>query len=319
MWLIELKLKDLRLYRTRVLLLSTIILFVAVACGGDESPPANPTVASAQNTNQTNTSNSVSVADNNSSTLLTGDTIASVNGVPITQIDFDRAFVRIAGNSTASDNNTLAIQVLNALIEQEVIAQSSTKLGIAVSDADVDAEIASLQQGLNGTSWEEWLVNNQYTEVELRAALHNSIVTNHVRDNVIAQLGEQVEHVHARHILVKTEAEAQSVLDRLAGGEDFASLAATLSLDVTTRDYGGDLGWFIREELLDVSLADTAFAIDAGQITGPVITRLGYHILQTLEKEERIIEPERMPLLIENVFNRWLEGELLSATVVRNQ
>jgi peptidyl-prolyl cis-trans isomerase C len=304
------------LYRTRVYLLSIIIMVVAVACGGDESSSsANPLAISAENTNQTDSSQPVPITDNNSSTTA----IASVNGVSIAQVEFDRAFVRIAGNSTAADNSALAIQVLNVLIEQEVIAQASTQLGIAVSDAEIDAEITGLQQGLNGIPWDQWLVNNQYTEDELRAALRNSIITNRVRDTVIAQLDEQIEHVHARHILVKTEAEAQSVLDRLAGGEDFASLATTLSLDVTTRDFGGDLGWFIREELLDVSLADTAFTIEAGQITGPVITRLGYHILQTLEKESRLIEPERMPLLIENVFNRWLEEELLSASIVRNQ
>lgn len=291
-------------------------MVVTVACGGDESSSsANPLAISTENTKQTDSSQPVPTADNNSSTTA----IATVNGVSIAQVEFDRAFVRIAGNSTAADNNALAIQVLNVLIEQEVIAQASTQLGISVSDAEIDTEIASLQQGLNGIPWNQWLVNNQYTEDELRAALLNSIITNRVRDTVIAQLGEQIEHVHARHILVKTEAEAQSVLDRLAGGEDFASLAATLSLDVTTRDFGGDLGWFIREELLDASLADTAFTIEAGQITEPVITRLGYHILQTLEKELRIIEPERMPLLVENVFNRWLEEELLSATIVRNQ
>ena len=288
---------------------------IVAACGGDNTPAD----ISAQNVNPTESANNVPPANNNSDTPMTANDIASVNGISITQAEFDRAFVRIAGNTTASDNSALATQVLNTMIEQEVITQSSAKLGIDVTDADIDAEIASLQLGLGDTTWEDWLASNQYTEAEFREALLNSIITNRVRDNVIAQLGEKVEHVHARHILVKTQDEATSVLDRLAGGEDFASLAASISLDVTTRDFGGDLGWFIREELLDVSLADAAFASEAGQITGPIITRLGYHILQTLEKEERIIEPERMPLLVENVFNRWLEEELLSATVVRKQ
>ena len=289
-----------------------VIVLITVACGGDESASASPIEVNSQNTDQTDT------ADSETNTI-SDDVVATVNDVPITRQEFDRAFVRIAGNTSASDNNSLAIQVLNALIEQEVIAQSSDELGINVTDADIDAEIESLKQGLNGASWEDWLASNQYTEGELRSALHNSIVTNRVRDNVISQLGESVEHVHSRHILVATEAEAQSVLDRLAAGEDFGDLALELSLDVTTREVGGDLGWFIREELLDVTLAETAFSIEAGQITGPVITRLGYHILQTLEKQNRTIEPERMPLLVENVFNRWLEEQLLSADIVRNQ
>ncbi len=300
--------------RIKCILLSLIIVTLS-ACGGDapadtSQAPENNNVQNVQPTASTNTT-----TDN----TLSADTIASINGVNISRSQFDRAFVRVAGNSTAADNNALAIQVLNTLIEQEVIAQAAEGLGVSVSEADVDAEISSLQQSLNNTTWEEWLASNQYSEAELREALLNSIITNRVRDNVIAQLGEAVEHVHARHILVATEAEAQSVLDRLASGEDFVTIAKEVSLDVTTRDFGGDLGWFIREELLDVTLADTAFSIESGQITGPVVTRLGYHILQTLEKEERTIEQERMPLLVENVFNRWLEEELLSANIVRNQ
>jgi len=290
------------------------MMVLVTACGGD-APADND----AQNVNPTDSANPVATVSTNSDTPITDNEIASVNGVPITQEEFDRAFVRIAGTSTASDNSALATQVLNTLIEQEVITQASAKLEVNVTDEDIDAEITSLKQGLGDTSWDDWLASNQYTEAEFREALRNSIITNRVRDKVIAQLGEKVEHAHARHILVKTEEEATSVLDRLAGGEDFASLAASVSLDVTTRDFGGDLGWFIREELLDITLADAAFANEAGQITGPIITRLGYHILQTLEKEERIIEPERMPLLVENVFNRWLEEELLSATVTRKQ
>jgi len=296
-------------------------MLIVSACGGDAppeptSPPANNVEAETANTDS-NPDPTAPPAQ--SSDTLSADVLASVNGTPITQAEFDRAFVRIAGNSSAADTTALSVQVLNTLIEQEVIAQSAGDLGVNVTQADVDAEIQSLQQSLTNTTWETWLASNQYTEAELRDAIENSIVTNRVRDSVIAQLGEAVQHVQARHILVATEAEAQDVLNRLANGEDFAVLAQELSLDVTTRDFGGDLGWFIREELLDTALADTAFTIGEGEIAGPVTTRLGYHIIQTLKKEERTIEQERMPLLVENVFNRWLENAILSADIVRNQ
>jgi len=309
------------LRRIQIILLSCIVMLMLAACGGDAPPdPTQPPAVdvNAQSADSTNTTEqdttSAQTVDTNAP-----DTVASVNGIPITQSEFDRAFVRIAGNSAAADNTALSVQVLNTLIEQEVIAQAAEQLGMGVSDADVTAEIDSLKSSLTTTTWEEWLASNQYTEDELRDAIENSIVTNRVRDNVIEQLGEAVEHVHARHILVATADEAQDVLNRLAGGEAFEQLAAEVSLDVTTRDFGGDLGWFIREELLDVTLAETAFSIGEGEIAGPVVTRLGYHIIQTLEKEERIIEQERMPLLVENVFNRWLEEEILSANIVRNQ
>lgn len=308
--------------RIHILFMLMIVMLMVSACGGDApaEPRQPPAVdVDAQSADDDSTTPSQDTTSAQSVDTLSPDAVASVNGVPITQSEFDRAFVRIAGNSSAADTSALSIQVLNTLIEQEVIAQAASGLGVNVTDADVTAEIDSLKGGLVNTSWEAWLESNQYTEEELREALENSIVTNRVRDQVIAQLGEAVEHVHARHILVATEAEAQDILDRLANGEDFTELAEQVSLDVTTRDFGGDLGWFIREELLDVTLADRAFEIGAGEIAGPVITRLGYHIIQTLEKEQRVIEQERMPLLVENVFNRWLEEEILSANIIRNQ
>lgn len=305
------------MFRIKLLLLSLMIMMLAAACGGDATSAPND--VGAQSVNPTDSSTPVPSVNNDAGDTLSDDAVASVNGVSITQNEFDRAFVRIAGNSTAADNSALATEVLNTLIEQEVIAQAAAKMGITVTDADVDAEVDSLKQELGNNSWEGWLASNQYTEPEFREALQNSIITNRVRDSVIAELGQAVEHVHARHILVSTEAEAQSVLDRLAAGEDFSALAAELSLDQMTRDFGGDLGWFIREELLDEKLADAAFALGEGEISQPIATRLGYHILQTIEKEERVIEPERMPLLVQTIFNRWLENEMLSATIVRNQ
>lgn len=288
------------------------MMAMIVACGGEDTASADSANVNEQNVNQSENLNPADTSNNTDT-----DVVASVNGVAITQEDFDRSYDRISVNTNASDDTALRIQVLNTLIEQEVISQSAAALGITVAEADIDAEIAGLREGLGDTSWDAWLASNQYTEDELRAALENSIVTIRVRDQVIAQLGEAVEQVHARHILVATEAEAQSVLDRLAAGEDFSALAAELSLDVTTREFGGDLGWFIREELLDVALADTAFSIGAGEISDPVVTRLGYHILQTIEKGQREIEPARMPLLVENLFSRWLEEQLLAADVVR--
>jgi len=309
------------LRRIHILLLSCILMLIVSACGGDAPPEPTqpPAVDVSEQEVDTNTDTDTDSEQASDTNTIASDVVASVNGVAITETEFDRAFDRVAINSAAASDEALRRQVLNTMIEQEVIAQAAAEMGIDVTEADVDAEIDGLQATLTNTTWESWLESNQYTEEELRQALANSIITNRVRDDVIAQLGEAVEHVHARHILVATEAEAQDVLDRLAAGEDFAQLAGEVSLDVTTRDFGGDLGWFIREELLDVTLAETAFSIGAGEIAGPVVTRLGYHILQTLEKEERVIEPERMPLLVENVFNRWLEEAILQADIVRNQ
>lgn len=301
--------------RIALSLLSLSITLIISACGGDSAPSQNIPTQSTNNSTPIVQEDS-SVQSSNSEKVL-----VTVNGEAITQTEFERAFVRVAGNSDASDTSTLAVQILNTLIEQEVIVQAAGRMQIAVTDGDVENEISTLKNSVaqNNTSWDAWLASNQYTEDELRSALHDSILTNRVRDKVIADLGDNVQQSHARHILVATEAEAKTVLDRLGKGEDFGALAAELSLDVTTRDFGGDLGWFMREELLDTNLADVAFNLESGEIAGPIVTRIGYHIIQTLEKGMRPVEPERMPFLIENVFNRWLDEQMSSAKIERFQ
>ena len=252
-----------------------------------------------------------------------GDTeaaIASVNGRLIARAAFERVLARIAGAAaTAADSHDArAIEALNTLIEQEVIAQFAEENDIEVSDEDIEAEISRLRENLGETGWETWLAEGLYTEEEFRAAVHQQMLAARVRAAVTAGLDGAVEHVHARHILVAAETEADEILERLAAGEDFALLAAEASLDVTSRESGGDLGWFVRGELLDEVLTETAFSIEPGAVAGPLVTGLGYHILETLGKERRVIEVERMPFLVETIFKRWLAEQTLAADIIFN-
>lgn len=246
--------------------------------------------------------------------------VASVNGHLITRAAFERVLARIAGAAaTAADSHDArAIEALNTLIEQEVIAQFAEENAIEVSDEALESEISRLRENLGDTGWETWLADSLYTEEEFRAAVHHQMLAARVRAAVTAGLDGDVEHVHARHILVAAETEAEEILERLAAGEDFALLAAESSLDVTSRESGGDLGWFVRGELLDEVLTETAFSIEPGAVAGPLVTGLGYHILETLGKERRAIEAERMPFLVETIFKRWLAEQTLAADIIYN-
>lgn len=235
-----------------------------------------------------------------------GDAIVSINGGLITRAEFERALAGSAAASTADSDDARVIEVLNAMIEAEIIVQFAERHDIGVSDEDIEAEMERLQDNLDEM------------DGETRAAVHSRMLTDRVRDYVTADLDGQVEHVHARHILVATQAEAQDALERLAAGEDFASLAGEVSLDATSRDGGGDLGWFIRGELLDDILTETAFSIEVGTVAGPLVTGLGYHILETLGKARRAVEAGRMPFLAETIFNRWLAAEVMAADIIFN-
>jgi peptidyl-prolyl cis-trans isomerase C len=91
------------------------------------------------------------------------------------------------------------------------------------------------------------------------------------------------ESVHLRHILVNSEKEAQDVLNKLKKGESFADLAGKVST-CPTKVSGGDLDWLPRGRLVK-ELEDVAFTMNKGQITGPIKTKFGYHVLLLEDKK----------------------------------
>jgi len=91
--------------------------------------------------------------------------------------------------------------------------------------------------------------------------------------------------VKARHIVVKTRDEAQGIIKRLRGGADFAAVAAEVSLEAATRAKGGDLGWVPRG-VMTKPFEDAIFALAAGQISGPIETPYGVHVVKIEEIQQ---------------------------------
>ncbi len=319
--------------RVLVLLLVTALLS---ACGGTTETPAAPanTVVSAPTTAAsdpvaTAADTSPDVAQASESDALPVDEsgqplVARVNGIGITQAAFDRALARSQQlGAEVADQSALARTVLDILIEQAVIEQAAAEMNIIVSDQEVEADIQNMvTQAGSPEAWTQWMSDNLYTEEEYRQAARSQILTLRVRDQVIADRAGQEDNetltqVHARHILVSTEAEAQQIMQRLQNGEAFEDLALQFSRDVTTRERGGDLGFFIRENLTTPELADAAFELQPGELTGPIATALGYHILQTIEFGTTTVADEDAARQQESVFNRWLQAEMDAAGIER--
>ncbi len=110
------------------------------------------------------------------------------------------------------------------------------------------------------------------------AALHK------VYDEAAKQIGDEQE-VHARHILVETEADAKAIAEQLKKGADFAALAKEKSKDPGAAQ-GGDLGYFTKDQMVP-EFAEVAFKLDKGQISDPVKTEFGWHIIQVEDKRKR--------------------------------
>jgi peptidyl-prolyl cis-trans isomerase C len=104
-----------------------------------------------------------------------------------------------------------------------------------------------------------------------------------VYDEKVASLKPE-EEIHARHILVATEPEAKEIQERLKKGEDFATVAKEKSKDPSAE--GGDLGFFGRGQMLK-PFEDAAFGLKEGEISNPVQTQFGWHIIKVEEKRTR--------------------------------
>jgi len=105
-----------------------------------------------------------------------------------------------------------------------------------------------------------------------------------VYDDAIKQMPPEQE-VHARHILVATEDEAKEIEAELKKGADFATLAKAKSKDPGAAD-GGDLGYFTKDQMVP-EFSEVAFKLDKGQISDPVKTQFGWHIIQVEDKRTK--------------------------------
>ncbi len=152
-----------------------------------------------------------------------------------------------------------------------------------------------------------------FSEAEFRALFEVEVLREKLRDAVCADVPTTEEAVRARHILItiktptpepvgegtptptpdpeaekKAEEEAlkkaQEIKARLDAGEDFAELAKEYSDDPGSREQGGDLGWFGRGQMVE-EFEEVAFSLEPGQISDPVKSPFGYHIIQVLEKD----------------------------------
>ena len=192
--------------------------------------------------------------------------VARVNGKEIRLSDLADAAQGLPAEMRSMPPGMLYPLLLDQLIDRAAIVDLARKRGMdketAVARQIARAQDQALQQALIGRE-----VGPLVNETELRARYDREIA---------GKPGE--EEVHARHILLASEADAKGVIAELKKGGDFAAIAKARSSDKASGD--GDLGFFKKGDMV-AEFAEAAFGLKAGQITEtPVKTQFGWHVIR---------------------------------------
>lgn len=141
------------------------------------------------------------------------------------------------------------------------------------------------------------------------------VVRTRVDHELTSAVPQRADQVRAEHILVGTEELANQLYEQATGGADFEQLARTNSTDTATSATGGQLGWFTQQELAP-PLAEAAFSLQPGEISQPVQTEFGWHIIKTLEREDdRPLTAAQYQLAKDKAIEAWLQQQRDQASI----
>jgi foldase protein PrsA len=212
-----------------------------------------------------------------------GGAVATVNGQPITRSAFD----------TRLEGSPMGRTILQQLVQDTLIQQYAKNNNITVTDAEIDARESQIKANFPTGSWDEMLKARGLTEADVRSALREQIILDKALAKDVTITPAQItdyfnknrasfdkpEQVTARHILVPSLPLANQIEANLKSGQSFASLAKKYSTDPGSKDKGGELGSFRRGQMVP-AFDQYAFSAPIGQISPPIKSPFGYHIIQ---------------------------------------
>lgn len=161
------------------------------------------------------------------------------------------------------------------------------------------------------TSWNE---EAGLSEADIHLVYEHSLYRDKVLEQITKDLKPVQEQVWVRHILVEKIDEARDIIGKLNKGENFAALAAEYSLDTSNKDTGGDLGWFGKGSMV-APFEEAAFALEVGEISEPVNSSFGFHVIQVLGHEDKSVDETTFDGMKQEAFAKWLEENKANAKI----
>lgn len=192
--------------------------------------------------------------------------------------EIEKVWKMVFPGGNAPDFDTLDKRIKNNLLRgvaNEHMLLKEAKKSPLVDSPDVRERVRSAENQILIQEFLKEKTEGAVTEDKIKAAYEEQLKSRPANK----------EEVHARHILVKTEAEANALEKKLKKGASFEALAKEKSEDKASGLQGGDLGWF-DETKMTPEFSRAAFALKEGQISDPVKTDFGWHILKVEERRK---------------------------------
>jgi peptidyl-prolyl cis-trans isomerase C len=219
------------------------------------------------------------------------EVVARVDGAEVTRDEVATAIMQLPAEYQQVPMEILFEPILQQVIDRKLLAEAAKDAGMEDSD-EYKQQIMLMREELLQQMYLQSAVDEGLTEEALDEAYQQ-----YLGDFEAQGAGEEI---HARHILVNTKEEAEALIERLDDGEDFAALAQEASIGPSGPD-GGDLGFFKKEDMVP-EFADAAFALEPGEISGPVESPFGWHVI--LVEERRDAEPPQLADVANQLSNQ---------------
>ena len=250
-----------------------------------------------------------SVAEPKPKTVLPDNAVAVVDGIPITQEDFDLTVSQFESmdpeqykSLAPKDREKLLARILDQMIMINLELQEAKRHGFDVPEdlveqeyEDFKATFPSEKEFLDALDkaktspviWkkgmrEALLMRQLEQKMASRLVITEDEITSYWNAN---RAVIQKDMIHSRQILVRTEGEARKVLTALKGGMPFDLAVKEYSVDHLTKAKGGDLGWISRGEGFE-EFEKAVFSLKPQEISGTIKGKYGYHIVQVLGKKD---------------------------------
>jgi peptidyl-prolyl cis-trans isomerase C len=200
--------------------------------------------------------------------------VARVNGQPITEADL----------AAAAEDPALSIPGANEAQKRDILIGYVADLKLGAKAAE-DAKLASAPEFARRLAYmREKLLVDEYLDAQVKKAITPDAVRK-LYDETSKEMKPE-EEVRARHILVESEDDAKKAAARVKGGEDFSKVAAEVSKDPGSKTDGGELGFFTKDRMV-APFAEAAFKMKPNEISDPVQSQFGWHVIQVEEKRTK--------------------------------